>query len=201
MFCENCGTQLPNDATVCSVCGAIINKQVEEPQMQQPNNMYGTSYNGYTQAEPMYSGYADNTYTSADNAYATTDNGYATTDNGYTYTNPDSAYNYADNGDYYQSSDEVFYTPYAADNTAMIESLASGALTMGILSLCLCFVPVLGIIFAVKGKNRASKYASMTSAHSGKATTGRILSIFGLVFSIILTPFTAILFLFFPFFG
>ncbi len=193
MFCENCGTQLPNDATVCSVCGAIINKQVEEPQMQQLDNTYGTSYNGYTQADRMYSGYADNTYTSADNAYATENNGY-------TYANPESAYNYADNGGYYQSSDAVYYTPYAADNAATIESLASGALTMGILSLCLCFVPVLGIIFAVKGKNRASKYASMTSARSGKATTGRVLSIIGLVFSIILTPIMAILFLFFPFF-
>ncbi len=192
MFCENCGTQLSNDATACNVCGAIINKMAEEPQMQQPNNMYGTSYNGYTQAEPMYSGYADNTYTSADNVYATENNGY-------TYTNPDSAYNYANNGGYYQSSDAVYYTPYAANNAAMIESLASGALTMGILSLCLCFVPVLGIIFAVKGKNRASKYASMTSAHSGKATTGRILSIFGLVFSIILTPIMSILLLIFLF--
>ena len=36
MFCNNCGTQLPDNANVCSNCGTPVNGGAQQPQYQQP---------------------------------------------------------------------------------------------------------------------------------------------------------------------
>ncbi len=137
MFCENCGTQLPDNATACNVCGAMINNAAAEPAAYEPAEA------AYIPSEPMA----------------------------------------------YTPAEPTYYTPapeYTAD-AATLSSLATNSLVMGILGLCLCFVPILGIIFSKKGMKKASEYNSMATAPSGKAKTGKILGTIGLVFSIIYT--------------
>lgn len=71
-----------------------------------------------------------------------------------------------------------------------LESLASSALTMGILSLvftCTFFLSFLGIIFGAIGKSRAKQFALLNGVPAGKAKVGSILSTIGLIFGIILT--------------
>lgn len=67
-------------------------------------------------------------------------------------------------------------------------------LTWGILGLAFAFATgILGIIFSIIGLNKYKQYMAYTSgAHSGKAQTGRKLSIAGLIVGIAMTIFLII---------
>ena len=62
---------------------------------------------------------------------------------------------------------------------------ASKALTFGILSLAFAGTGILGLIFAIIGMGKAKAFAAETGEVTGKAKAGKILSIFGLIGSII----------------
>ena len=74
----------------------------------------------------------------------------------------------------------VYQQPAAPDNSGSV-------LAFGILSLALCEVPILGLIFAILGLTKSGAFAA---AHGGtvfgNAKGGRILSIVGLIVNIIM---------------
>ena len=61
----------------------------------------------------------------------------------------------------------------------------STVLTMGILGLALSFVYGIGIIFSIIGLSKASAYISYNGSNSGQVKAGKIMSVFGLIISII----------------
>lgn len=69
---------------------------------------------------------------------------------------------------------------YTVDNT----KAATMALTFGILSLAFCWIPIAGIILACLGMSRARMGSG--SSKAGRAKTGKILCIVGLVLAIVL---------------
>ena len=88
--------------------------------------------------------------------------------------------------------DAPAYTPESA---VVGHPHASSALTFGILSLvfaCTFFLSFLGIVFGAIGKGKSSACLHLAGSMGGKARTGRILSIIGLIVGIIMTAIFAI---------
>lgn len=88
-----------------------------------------------------------------------------------------------------QPTQPVYAQPVAAP-VQQLESLASSALTMGILSLvfaCTFFISFLGIVFGAIGKGKAKQFALLNGLPAGKAKVGSILSTAGLIVGIIMT--------------
>ncbi|MBO4410832.1 MAG: zinc ribbon domain-containing protein [Lachnospiraceae bacterium] len=75
--------------------------------------------------------------------------------------------------------------PQQPANQAQLDSLASSSLTLGILAMIFCSVPIVGIILASNGKKKAKQYELLTGQCTGKAKAGRILSSIALPFAII----------------
>ena len=70
-------------------------------------------------------------------------------------------------------------------NQAQLDSLASSSMTLGILALIFCAVPIVGIILASNGRKKAKQYELLTGQCTGKAKAGRIMSSIALPFAII----------------
>lgn len=79
---------------------------------------------------------------------------------------------------------------YQPANNLLLDKLASSALTMGILSLVFGefpFLSILGIIFGALGLGKAKAFIASAGNLYGKAKVGRILSLVGLIISIVMT--------------
>ncbi|MBQ9848479.1 MAG: hypothetical protein IJO64_05435 [Clostridia bacterium] len=148
--------------------------QYNQPQYNQPQQPQ------YQEPQPQY---APPQYQEPQPQYQQTNydqNGY---NQGYIYNQPE-----------YNRS----FNPNAPGNTAMLDDLAGGALTMGILSLVFSEIPllnILGIIFGAKGKGKASSFASIAGQVYGKAKVGGILSKIGFILSIVTTGLYALYFM------
>ena len=179
MICRHCGNEIASDAKFCGVCGAVneatINGQPIEdtkPQNAQPvQPQYGQpAQPQYAQpAQPQYGQPAQPQYVQPAQPQ---------------YTQPVQT-QYAQPAQYGAS-----YNP-APDPVA--SGYAGRALGFGITSLCCCWLPfffsIIGIVFGALAIKQSSNYSRVASVVSGRARTGRILGIIGLVISIIVTAF------------
>ena len=66
-------------------------------------------------------------------------------------------------------------------------------LAFGILSLVLCWIPILGIIFAAIGRSKGKNYVRSGGQLTGASKVGFILCVPGLIFSIIMNVYYLIL--------
>ena len=163
MFCENCGNALPEGANVCPQCGtAVGNKE----------NGNSLSYENQNSVQPQQ-GYVQQPYTQAQQGYSQ-QQAYGQPQQGYaqSYTQPG------------QQPD----APVGGKGAAVVALLLGifgligaiiGAMLIGIYatipSLIMC---IIGIILAATAKKKS---------HGRRATAGLVLSIIGLVFSVIAT--------------
>ena len=163
MFCENCGNTLPEGANVCPQCGtAVGNKE----------NGNSLSYENQNSVQPQQ-GYVQQPYTQAQQGYSQ-QQAYGQPQQGYAqpYTQPG------------QQPD----APVGGKGAAVVALLLGifgligaiiGAILIGIYatipSLIMC---IIGIILAATAKKKS---------HGRRATAGLVLSIIGLVFSVIAT--------------
>lgn len=93
---------------------------------------------------------------------------------------------------YSQSSNNESYNYNYSQpaNNPLLEKLSSSALTMGILALVFAefpFLSFLGIIFGALGLGKAKAFTASAGNLYGKAKVGRILSLVGLIISIVMT--------------
>ena len=74
------------------------------------------------------------------------------------------------------------------------EALAGSCLTWGIVSLIFAETGLLGLIFAIVGKNKVKAFKATGAMLTGKAKVGSILSTVALILSIIMLVFWAFYF-------
>ncbi|MDD5923558.1 MAG: hypothetical protein PUC88_02075 [Clostridia bacterium] len=174
MFCDNCGKQFDHTLTnVCPHCGNVMDVQA----FSQPAD--SDTHNSYVdQPQQEYNRPVQNSYTQQQ---------------------PMDAFNHPLQNSYPQQQPIPNYNDHSQYNQPFdAESDNSGTvLAMGIVGLILAFIPFLnflGIIFSAIGLGKSKTYLRLHSGiHNGKSKTGKILSIIGLVLSIILTVFISLL--------
>ena len=177
MFCENCGNALPEGANVCPQCGtAVGNKE----------NGNSLSYENQNSVQPQQ-GYVQQPYTQAQQGYSQ-QQAYGQPQQGYSqqqaYGQPQQGYAQP----YTQPGQQQPDAPVGGKGAAVVALLLGifgligaiiGAMLIGIYatipSLIMC---IIGIILAATAKKKS---------HGRRATAGLVLSIIGLVFSVIAT--------------
>ena len=195
MFCENCGNALPEGANVCPQCGTAVgnkengnslsyeNQNSVQPQQGYVQQPYTQAQQGYSQQQAYgqpQQGYAQQPYTQAQQGYSQQQ----------AYGQPQQAYGQPQQGyaQPYTQPGQQPDAPVGGKGAAVVALLLGifgligaiiGAILIGIYatipSLIMC---IIGIILAATAKKKS---------HGRRATAGLVLSIIGLVFSVIAT--------------
>ena len=201
MFCENCGNALPEGANVCPQCGTAVgnkengnslsyeNQNSVQPQQGYVQQPYTQAQQGYSQQQAYgqpQQGYAQQPYTQAQQGYSQ-QQAYGQPQQGYSqqqaYGQPQQGYAQS-----YTQPGQQPDAPVGGKGAAVVALLLGifgligaiiGAMLIGIYatipSLIMC---IIGIILAATAKKKS---------HGRRATAGLVLSIIGLVFSVIAT--------------
>ncbi len=165
MNCPNCGNNVSEGAVFCTNCGtnlSNVNTTPEQPVQEQPvqAQQVPNNYQQPVQEQPVQTQQIPN--------------------------------NYQQSAQNYQQPQQNYYQQPAQQqpNYGMENPSASKALVFGILSLCLCWLPVASIvlgIFAVKFGNETLRYSLQGY---NKRPMGIIAKVFGIVSIVLCAIFT-----------
>ena len=164
-FCKNCGNELLDTAAFCPKCGTAA----ENPAPTQATPAPEANQQPQYQQAPNYQ---------APNYQAPNYNQYQPQQQGYNQYQPQQ--------NYYQPAQDVNNFNEAPEVDVPVGK-GIKALVFGILSILLCYIPVLGIIFSRIAKKSAVEILSVNphGAAKGLAKAGKITSAIGFPFSII----------------
>lgn len=160
MYCRNCGAELPDNAVICTRCGAAVANDRPANETQNPhgpeqtegwngmdnNGQYGPRQNPGQQYPPQWQ-------------------------------NPGQGYY----GPQFQNGAYARYEEIRhAANVTLAWGIVSVFFSMTI------YLSLLGVIFAILGIVKAKKYRQMAGPESGSALAGKVLSIIGLCTGIVM---------------
>ena len=173
MICKQCGTEVPNDAKFCGVCGAP-NEAYGQPQYAQPvESQYGQQQYGQQQyGQPQYGQPEQNQYAQPAQPM---------------YGQPAQP----------MYGQPTYSAPAAVDPAEA--AMSKSVLIFGILGIafgCTYYLSFLGIIFGAIALSKAKKYVASGYPLAGKAKVGRILGLVGLILGIVLTVILIIVIIF-----
>ena len=184
MICKQCGNEVAPNEKFCGICGApndAAADQSAQPRYEQP--LQSAQPQMDQSAQPQYGQPVQPQYGQPAQPQ---------------YGQPaQPQYGQPAQPQYGQPAQPQYGQPaqYDASGNPAPDPVASGyvgrALGFGITSLCCCWLPffmsVIGIVFGALAIKQSSNYARVTSVASGRAKTGKVLGIIGLVISIIVT--------------